>query len=135
MVHPILLHPYYYRLPLHLPPNSIMNCPFPVLLCSPPISSQLASHLSSLILNKTSERQDGVNRDNFDLASPRQDEGEGERTGRSKNRPTSTTSPGVGVWQALRKINKVVSVIIEPLVIVNPFLNVGSGSLVPQPSS
>ena len=72
--------------------------------------------------------------DNFDLGVVAT-LGEGERTGRSKNRPTSTTSPGVGVWQALRKINKVVSVIIEPLVIVNPFLNIGSGSLVPQPSS
>jgi hypothetical protein len=81
-----------------------------------------------------------VNRDNFDLGvvatlEEEEGEGEGERNGRSKNRPASTTSPGVGVWKALRQINKVVSVIIEPLVIINPFLNVGSGSLVPQPSS
>jgi hypothetical protein len=40
---------------------------------------------------------------------------------------------GVEVWQALRNLKKAVSVIIEPLVIVNPFLNVGSGSLDPNP--
>ena len=102
-------------------------------LCSyapPPylLTSHHTSHLIwSLILNKTSERQDGEEEG--------EGEGEGERNGRSKNRPASTTSHGVAAWQTLRNINKVVSVIIEPLVIVNPFLNVGSGSLVPQPSS